>query len=144
MTYIKYLSAFILAMFLGYILTESVISYAPRNVKVPLYTYIEESDETDTVVSSNSIYKEDGEWIPLYQQYRNGTCFKAIDNARLASNISEVILISNLSPEYIQNHSRFRVYAINNELWAVYEEKADRLLLLFQQKDCKMLYIAHV
>lgn len=145
MTFIKYISVFSLAMFLGYILTEYYISlYKNGNVKVPYYVYVEDADESDYVDTNCNIYKDNGEWIPLYQQYRRGVCFKVVDNARLASKISEAILISNLSPKYIQNSSKFRIYSINNDLWAVYEEKTDKLLLLFQQKDCKMLYIAHV
>lgn len=147
MIYIKYLCIFSLSLFFGFILVKFARNCCEsKNIALPFYTYIDDEsvDCVDITDTTDNMYKENGEWIPLYQQYIRGTSLNTIDNAKLAGKIAEAIMICNFSVKYLRCHSMFRIYTINNDLWAVYEENTDKLLLLFQKKDCKMLYIANI
>lgn len=101
-------------------------------------------EREDTTENESRIYKENGQWVPLYRYYERKRYIQIIRTTKLASDISYVILKGYFGKEFFKSHKEFDLYSINNELWAVFDSQTDKLLLLFQKKDCKMLHIANL
>lgn len=66
---------------------------------------------------------------------------KFIENPKLASEISYVLLKDLMHKSFFSENGEFNIYSVNNVLWAVYDKSNLRLLLLMQKKDCKILYM---
>ena len=69
--------------------------------------------------------------------YMNDTL---INDVKVASNIAYVIIKEHLKKD-LERNDEFRIYSVNKELWAIYSNDSNKLLLLMQKKDCKILYI---
>lgn len=69
--------------------------------------------------------------------YMNDTL---INDVKVASNIAYVIMKEHLKKD-LNNSDEFKIYSVNKELWAIYSNDSNKLLLLMQKKDCKILYI---
>ena len=61
----------------------------------------------------------------------------------MACDIAYVIMKAHFRPGYIKKDSEFNLYSVNNDLWAVYDSRDNKLLLLFQKSNCKLLFIAN-
>lgn len=70
-------------------------------------------------------------------RYMNDTL---INDVKVASNIAYVIIKEHLK-EDLKRNDEFKIYSVNKELWAIYSNDSNKLLLLMQKKDCKILYI---
>ncbi len=108
-----------------------------REKETPKPRYINKSNSCyDKSIEKyyNEEYKNEGKWKSVYY----GKKWVVVDNVNLASNIAYLIL-----KEHIGNKIKaFDIYNINNEVWTVYEANTARHpLLMFQQKDCKIIYI---
>ena len=64
-----------------------------------------------------------------------------VESPKLASEISYVLLKDLMNKSFFSENSEFNIYSVNNILWAVYDKSNQRLLLLMQKKDCKVLYM---
>lgn len=71
-------------------------------------------------------------------QYVNDTL---INDVKVASNIAYVIIKEHFKKNYLRSNNEFKIYSVNKELWAIYSNDLNKLLLLMQKKDCKILYI---
>lgn len=69
--------------------------------------------------------------------YMNDTL---INDVKVASNIACVIIREHLKKD-LNNSDEFKIYSVNKELWAIYRNDSDKLLLLMQKRDGKILYI---
>lgn len=69
--------------------------------------------------------------------YMNDTL---INDVKVASNIAYVIMKEHLKKD-LNNSDEFKIYSVNKELWAIYRNDSDKLLLLMQKRDGKILYI---
>ena len=69
--------------------------------------------------------------------YTNDT---RINDVKVASNIAYVIIKEHLK-EDLKRNDEFKIYSVNKELWAIYSNDSNKLLLLMQKRDCKILYI---
>ena len=69
--------------------------------------------------------------------YKNDTL---INDVKVASNIAYVIMKEHLKKD-LKHNDEFKIYSVNKELWAIYSNDSNKLLLLMQKKDCKILYI---
>ncbi len=69
--------------------------------------------------------------------YMNDTL---INDVKVASNIAYVIMKEHLKKD-LKRNDEFKIYSVNKELWAIYSNDSNKLLLLMQKKDCKILYI---
>ena len=69
--------------------------------------------------------------------YTNDTL---INDVKVASNIACVIIREHLKKD-LNNSDEFKIYSVNKELWAIYRNDSDKLLLLMQKRDGKILYI---
>ena len=69
--------------------------------------------------------------------YKNDTL---INDVKVASNIAYVIMKEHLKKD-LKRNDEFKIYSVNKELWAIYSNDSNKLLLLMQKKDCKILYI---
>lgn len=63
-----------------------------------------------------------------------------INDVKVASNIAYVIIKEHLKKD-LKCKDEFKIYSVNKELWAIYSNDSNKLLLLMQKKDCKILYI---
>ena len=63
-----------------------------------------------------------------------------INDVKVASNIAYVIIKGHLKKD-LKRNDEFKIYSVNKELWAIYSNDSNKLLLLMQKKDCKILYI---
>lgn len=63
-----------------------------------------------------------------------------INDVKVASNIAYVIMKEHLKKD-LKRNDEFKIYSVNKELWAIYSNDSNKLLLLMQKKDCKILYI---
>ena len=73
--------------------------------------------------------------------YVNGyTNYTLINYVKVASNIAYVIIKEHLK-EDLKRNDEFKIYSVNKELWAIYSNDSNKLLLLMQKRDCKILYI---
>lgn len=131
---IRLIILFVFFVVLGFFLSTYLNT---KEKKTPKPRYINKGNSCyDKSIEKyyNEEYKIDGKWKSVYY----GKKWVVVDNVKLASNIAYVIL-----KEHIGNKIKaFDIYNINNEIWAVYEANAtSHPLLMFQRKDCKIIYI---
>lgn len=86
-------------------------------------------------------YKENGKYISLYNYYDRKYSTKIVDTPKKASEISYVLLKNLFDKDFMAKNMEFTIISVNDNLWAIYDKSYQQLLLLFQKRDCKILYI---
>lgn len=86
-------------------------------------------------------YKENGKYISLYNYYDRKYSTRIVDTPKKASEISYVLLKNLFNKDFMAKNVEFNIISVNDNLWAIYDKSYQQLLLLFQKRDCKILYI---
>lgn len=142
MTFIRYVILLVFSFFIGF----SISKYTSNTLKKEnpkKQKYIQEFGKDKGAKGFERAYKRNGDWTSLYRFYDYRKYIKIIDNPPMACDIAYVIMKAHFRPGYIKKDSEFNLYSVNNDLWAVYDSRDNKLLLLFQKSNCKLLFIAN-
>lgn len=129
---IKCLISFILTATISYLIS----SHNEYKIK-PQYFLFNKICDYDT----SNVYKENGRYISLYNFYDRKYSTKIVDTPQKASEISYVLFNELFNKDFMAKNIEFNLISVNDNLWAIYDKSYQHLLLLFQKRDCKVLYI---
>lgn len=129
---IKYLLLFLFSAIISFL-----ISSHNENKERSKYCVFNKTYDSDNM----NDYKENGRYISLYNFYDRKYSVKIIDTPQKASEISYVLFNELFNKNFMTKNVEFNIISVNDNLWAIYDKSYLHLLLLFQKRDCKVLYI---